>query len=165
MSTTYSNTRTKLEARLRDQRDFRDSQPDGSSEHEHFQKQATATAQSLILLDRNEDQLCALDNELAQRASALAKAERRQRERVAPWKRGAIGGGVASAAMVVAGWSLSLMVLTVLGLLVGVGAGAAVYFWMEADSKSRDEVRRQAARWQQARDERRDFARQVLPNE
>ena len=165
MSTTYSNTRSKLEARLRDQRDFRDSQPDGSAEYDHFQQRAQDTAKTLILLEKNEDQLCALDNELSQREHALRTAERRQHERVAPWKRGSIGGGVASAAMVVTGWALGLTVLTVLGVLIGVGAGTAVYFWMETDSKARDEVRRQAARWQQARDERRDFARQVLPNE
>lgn len=165
MGTKYGEQRERLQARLRDQKDFRDSQPDGSSEHEHFQKQATKTAQCLILLDRNEEQLCALDNEQAQREHALATAERRQRERVAPWKRGAIAGGVAAAVMVLAGWTFGLTLLTVLGVLVGIGAGAAVYFWMESDSNSRDEVRRQAARWQQARDERRDFARQVLPDE
>lgn len=165
MSTKYAETRWQLEARLKDQGHFRDSQPGGSAEHEHFQAKAQETARTLILLEKNEEQLCALDNELAQREHALVKAERRQHEQVAPWKRGSIGGGIASAAMVLTGWVLGMTLLTVLGVLVGVGAGAAVYFWMNAESASRDEVRRQAARWQQARDERREFARQVLPSE
>lgn len=159
----YAETRTKLEARLHDQRGFRDSQPDGSAEWDHFQTEAQQTAQALILLKNNESQLSALDNQVNQRAKAATQAQRRHARRVAPWQRTSVAAGVAAVGMVVTGWALSLTLLVVLGMLAGAGAGLAVFLWLKVDSESRDETRRQAARLKQAQQERREFARKVLP--
>lgn len=160
----YQGTLEQLKRQLHELRELRDSQPADSTGHEHFQGQAQEVADELIMLETNEQTLVGLDNEVARWKQASDRASDDRARSTATWRRVTVGLVLAGVAIVAASVLLGLSFGPIaVGLLVLAGAGGAGYQWFREEDRTLAEVKRCARGLQVARQEREEFAEQVVP--